>query len=155
MLHTPKIYIAAPINALSFDLAKERNQRIAEKLIVSGFQPLDPLHPIGNKLDGHQGDLDLKARQYHGITSFDIVNGCLDMIGRSDGVLVYLKGFKEAKTPTWGTPMEMMFAHVHNKMVISVLDDYHSAWIDVFSRKVSTIEAAIALFSELRQPSVA
>lgn len=147
-----QIYIAAPINGMAFDEAQARNKAIAAMLRAAGYEPLDPLDfERADELQGLQGNLDAHATRL-GLTSDErIVFGCLRLIDQADGILFDLRGIKAAGVQTWGTPCEMMYAWKQDLPRVAVLDDFHSAWINVLCpQRHLTFEAAIAA---LPQPS--
>jgi nucleoside 2-deoxyribosyltransferase len=141
-----KVYIAGPINGVSFDEARDRNEALAKLLRSAGFEPLDPLDPVKladhSALSGQVGDLDRKAAAA-GISPEMIVHGCLKMVDDCDVVLANCLGVKTAGVPMVGTPMEIMYAWLKGKQILVVNDDLTSAWFDVLTTQCSSIEAAI------------
>jgi nucleoside 2-deoxyribosyltransferase len=145
-----RCYIAAPINSLSFDAARSRNRAIAAELEAAGFTALDPLDfPRASELAGLVGDLDARAAALGLATAEAIVSSCLVLIESADAVLFDLRGFKASGAQTWGTPCEMMYAVHKSKQCVVVVDDFHSAWINVLCPQSSTtLEGAISLLVE-------
>jgi len=117
------VYLCGGINGLSDADCKDWRE-VAKALLV-GHATLDPMR-----------------RDYRGIEDQSvaaIVRGDLDDIGACDAMLV------NAERPSWGTAMEIVYAHREGKKIVAFTSGRISPWLRYHCEIVSTLKEAVGL----------
>lgn len=120
-----KVYLAGPINKCSDAEAKDWREEARTKLQALGHLCLDPM-----------------VRDYRGVEKsafHEIVVGDKIDIANCDRVLVM------ALKPSWGTAMEVLYAHDHAKRPVAVVEnaDLASPWLRYHATLCESLDAAI------------
>lgn len=119
-----KVYLCGGINGLSDSDAKDWREQA--KVMLAPLETLDPMR-----------------RDYRGVEAanvHEIVHGDLKDISECDVVLAM------CARPSWGTAMEIFYAHTINKPVFSVVPNISavSPWLAFHSVICVSLEYAVA-----------
>lgn len=129
-----KVYLAGPINGRTDSQAMDWRQWVTSRLDSTRFAVLDPMRR------------DYRGKEAANVNA--IVQGDLDDISGSDVIIV------NAESPSWGTAMELVYAHMWRKYVIAVTGETPreklSPWL-VFhtTMQVVTMQEAVELVEKL------
>lgn len=119
-----KVYLCGGINGLTDDEAKTWREVAKVELARHGIDTLDPMRR------------DYRGREDDNV--WDIVKGDIEDIKQSDIVLAM------CERPSWGTGMEIKYAHEVHVPVVSVVGTGPvSPWLRFFTRTHKTLGEAI------------
>jgi len=127
---SPNVYLCGGINGLS-DADANGWRELAKRRLP---RTLDPMRR------------DYRGREAANVN--EIVHGDLDDIDQCDFVLAM------CNRPSWGTAMEIFYAHSQGKRVLAVVEEYGerrqvSPWLAYHSTVYPTLDAAIDAIEEL------
>ena len=127
------IYLAGPVFKTTNEDQKWR-QYIKKEILAKGFEVIDPL----------------ELRDYRGLEKekmIEIVEKDLKDLKRSDILLIY------APKPSWGTAMEIVYAYLQSKQIITVAPEKEiSPWLKYHTDiLVSSFEELLEVLEKIKQ----
>jgi nucleoside 2-deoxyribosyltransferase len=128
-----RIYLAGPIFGTTEEDQKWR-QYVKKDLSARGYKVIDPL-----ELRDYRGQEKEKA--------FEIVEKDLKDLKKSDILLIY------APTPSWGTAMEVVYAYLQSKQIITVAPEKEiSPWLKYHTDiLVSSFEEMLKVLEKIKR----
>lgn len=121
-----KVYLCGGINGLSDPECRGWREVARARLEHHGHHAIDPMRR------------DYRGKEDESVD--DIVRGDLDDIAESDVLLV------NATRPSWGTAMEIVYAHQARKRIVACVGDGPvSPWLRYHCELVPSLQAALAL----------
>ncbi len=128
-----RIYLAGPIFGTTEEDQKWR-QYVKKDLSATGYKVIDPL-----ELRDYRGQEKEKA--------FEIVEKDLKDLKKSDILLIY------APKPSWGTAMEVVYAYLQSKQIITVAPEKEiSPWLKYHTDiLVSSFEEMLKVLEKIKR----
>ncbi len=128
-----RIYLAGPIFGTTEEDQKWR-QYVKKDLSARGYKVIDPL-----ELRDYRGQEKEKA--------FEIVEKDLKDLKKSDILLIY------APKPSWGTAMEVVYAYLQSKQIITVAPEKEiSPWLKYHTDiLVSSFEEMLKVLEKIKR----
>lgn len=128
-----RIYLAGPVFNTSDEDQKWR-QYVKKEILAKGFEVIDPL----------------ELRDYRGLEEekmVEIVEKDLKDLKKSDILLIY------APKPSWGTAMEIVYAYLQSKQIITVAPEKEiSPWLKYHTDiLVSSFEELLEVLEKIKQ----
>lgn len=128
-----RIYLAGPIFSTTDEDQKWR-QYVKEEILAKGFEVIDPL----------------ELRDYRGLEegkTVKIVEKDLKDLKKSDILLIY------APKPSWGTAMEVVYAYLQSKQIITVAPENEiSPWLKYHTDiLVSSFEEMLKVLEKIKR----
>lgn len=128
-----RIYLAGPVFNTSDEDQKWR-QYIKKEILAKGFEVIDPL----------------ELRDYRGLEEekmVEIVEKDLKDLKKSDILLIY------APKPSWGTAMEIVYAYLQSKQIITVAPEKEiSPWLKYHTDiLVSSFKELLEVLEKIKQ----
>ncbi len=128
-----RIYLSGPVFNTSDEDQKWR-QYIKKEILAKGFEVIDPL----------------ELRDYRGLEEekmVEIVEKDLKDLKKSDILLIY------APKPSWGTAMEIVYAYLQSKQIITVAPEKEiSPWLKYHTDiLVSSFKELLEVLEKIKQ----
>ncbi|MFX0163674.1 MAG: nucleoside 2-deoxyribosyltransferase [Candidatus Hodarchaeota archaeon] len=128
-----RIYLSGPVFNTSDEDQKWR-QYVKKEILAKGFEVIDPL----------------ELRDYRGLEEekmVEIVEKDLKDLKKSDILLIY------APKPSWGTAMEIVYAYLQSKQIITVAPEKEiSPWLKYHTDiLVSSFKELLEVLEKIKQ----
>ena len=125
-----RIYLAGPVFSTSEEDQKWR-QYVKKEIKAKGFEVIDPL----------------ELRDFRGLEEEKMVEIVEKDLKKSDILLIY------ALKPSWGTAMEIVYAYLQSKQIITVAPEKEiSPWLQYHSDiLVSSFDELLQVLEKIKQ----